>query len=600
MPQQSNDDTRPIRLLWLPGIAIGSICALLVWPQTHRLVASQLRLAIPTNQSIAAASPTGFSDPSVSEYAWPIVRRSANEHPDDFTQQIAAAIILPPDLEKNSSNSTAAPAPIDSSYKLKRLQALIPRFEDNPSVYATVLRYSSMGKVRMTRIEASRFLPDSETLSAAQLAKIVHSSPADVEVFNTECEAAERLDLDNGYFPMMHAIGLFEAHRDAEALDAMDRAASCGHWTEYLNDEFEGEAALQTDAFGKPGPLTRSMFAAAILLPHLSSIRSAARFALYEAMEAEIAGRLVDGLRIRTDVRRIGALMRYDSTNLIGELVGMSLVKMSLLRTAGAPAGSKSDEFTQKEARETLLRGFDSYLASAGATSESESVHAEIDACVKTRAIITASLRSSVFNTDLYTVLGLSIVDMTVLSTIISLAMLGGLVCVLMAVAGLGPIKKLPRSGRVALISVLLLAAGSAAVWLVIQQATGSIGTIASLGQLWASSEDGTPPGHSPIQVIMDGYLGIIAVAPGIMVMVLTALCLTWRVPVVAGVARGIRGCTVPICSIITIGYVVLSPITAAYESRLDTRLTEAFTHEGRATARDIGTQWPGLAGLVR
>jgi hypothetical protein len=77
--------------------------------------------------------------------------------------------------------------------------------------------------------------------------------------------------------------------------------------------------------------------------------------------------------------------------------------------------------------------------------------------------------------------------------------------------------------------------------------------------------------------------------------MILASLCLTWRAPVVAGVVRGIRGCTVPLCSILMIGYVILAPITAAYESKLDSGLTEAFKHEGRATARQVGAEWPGI-----
>ena len=142
MPHQSHEDTRPIRLICLPGIALGAVAALLVWPQTHRLVASQLRLAIPTNQSIAAASPAGYADPAVANYVWPAIRRSADEHTDDLSQQIAAATSIPPDSNERQMYQTSPSGPAGPGFKIARLRALVPRFEDQPVLYATILRYS--------------------------------------------------------------------------------------------------------------------------------------------------------------------------------------------------------------------------------------------------------------------------------------------------------------------------------------------------------------------------------------------------------------------------------------------------------------------------
>ena len=103
-------------------------------------------------------------------------------------------------------------------------------------------------------------------------------------------------------------------------------------------------------------------------------------------------------------------------------------------------------------------------------------------------------------------------------------------------------------------------------------------------------------PTHAGVQILTDGYLGIIAVVPVLTVAILACLCLIWRAPVLAGVARGIRGCTVPLCSILIIGYAVLAPITSAYESRFDSGLTETLPdHEGRALARMVGADWPGI-----
>jgi hypothetical protein len=84
-------------------------------------------------------------------------------------------------------------------------------------------------------------------------------------------------------------------------------------------------------------------------------------------------------------------------------------------------------------------------------------------------------------------------------------------------------------------------------------------------------------------------------VVPVLTMMILASLCLAWRVPVAAGVARGLRGCVAPICSVIIVGYAVLVPITSVYESRLDAALTESIAHEGRALARQVGAGWPDI-----
>jgi hypothetical protein len=594
MQRHTNEDTTKIRLIWLPGIALGALCALIVWPQTHRLAAQQLRLTIPPHHAIAEAAPAGFVDSTLSDYASPIIRRQAAEHADDVDQQIAAATTLPPAAGERSAGPVMTGGRLDSSIKIARLQALIPRFADQPALYATILRLSTSVEVRVTREEAGRFLAKDEM--PTYNGKLVHSSPAAVEKFDSECAAGERLDPGNGFFPMMHAISLFESHRDAEALAAIGRAGSCSHWMEYLDAELDGELALQTDAFGAPGPISRAIYAAEILLPHLHSIRLATELALYEAIEAEQASHLSDGLRIRTAVRHVGSLMRSESRNLIGVLVGMSLVRMSLMRPVGAaPTDTKADIFTQIPAREKLMHDFDAYLASAGGAGESASVHAEMVACVMTKTIVSASIGRSVFDGDVDSSLALSIADMIVLSTIVWMAALAGLVCLLAAIAGSKRIKGLSRARRFAIMTALTLAAGTVTIALLIQQVVGSAGTMVKLGQIWFTMSSSKPETFSFLRILSDGYIGIVAVIPVLTVLTLAVLCLVWRAPVAAGVARGLRGCVVPICSVLVIAYTVLAPITSAYESRLDSRLTEALTHEGRATARMVGAEWPGM-----
>jgi hypothetical protein len=597
MSNRVHEDISPGRsLIWLPGIALGALAALLVWPQTHRVVAAQLRLAIPSRESIAGTME--YTDSKVTDYVSPIIAKCAAEHSSILSQQIAAATTLPPDSsERKSSESLPDSASIHYSanspaYKVVRLQSLIPRFEDQPALYATVLRYTTQGKVRLTRNEAARFLDKRES---AQGSVTIHSQPADVEMFNRECITAERLDPDNGFFPMMQAIGLFESHNDAQALAAVERAAACNHWTEYMDCEYDGEVGLQAEAFGDPGSMPRAAFAAALLLPHLASIRGVAEVLLYEAVEAEQVGKLTYGLRLRTAVRRVGSLMRCESRTLIGALVGISLVKMSLLRTDGSPAPSKLDIFVQKDARDALLHTFDGYLASAGSSADSTSVHAEVDACVKTRAIISAGMGKTVFDGDLVSTLELSMVDMIVLSSVVWTGALALLICLLAAAAASRPVVRMRRAHRFALMTAMTLVGGSAVVALLVQQSVGSVGIIAHQSQIWFNLTDDTLYAQRALHILSDGYIGLIAAIPVLALITLGGLCLIWRTPLLPGIARGFRGCTVPLCSLLIIGYSILVPITSTSEARFNSRLTDAFQHEGRALARMLGKDWPGL-----
>ncbi len=586
----SMDDQRKVRPVWLAGVAIGAVCALLVWPQTHRLVAGQLRLTIPTSQSIAAASPGGFTEPVISDYVWPIVQRCADQNPNDLDLQIAAATVLPITSVESSENPPGSSQKF--SYKVKRLQKLIPRFADRPAMYAAVLRYSTSGDVRCTREEEKLFLPVSAPDSHNPM-DVAHSLPSAIEEFDRECAAAEVLDPDNGFFPVMRSIGLFEAHKDAEGISALERAAQCPHWKEYLSDGYNGELTLQSAVSGSQGPLQRAGFAASILLPHLSAIRAVTRLALYEAVQREQAGQLADGLRIRTAVRNVGELMRSESQNLIGTLVGMNIVTLSLMRPAGAAVGPKGDVFKNKEIRNERLRNFDLYLTRAGHSGDIAGLHAEMDACVKTRAIISAGIGKSVFDTCLTNVLGLNIADLITLCTVVWLVGIAGIVWLLAAIAASKPMMRLPRLARFTFMTLTGLAASAVMIALLAQQANGCVGAVARLGQMWFTSEDGTTPPHNVVSMLLDGYVWIVATIPILTILTLGCLCLMWRAPLLAGMARGMRGAILPLCSVIIIGYAVLATVTSAYERTFDERMTESFVHEGRAIATMVGAEWP-------
>jgi hypothetical protein len=263
------EDMRPPRLSWLCGIALGSLCAVLIWPPTQRQVIRELALAVPTDRSIAAASPAGFTDPAVANAVAPLVRQAAANSPDNLQVQMAAAMRVPATEEEMAKKQLPVQSADPSSATvIRRLGALRSQFPNSAELLAATLRYYAIGKVKVSRPEAALFLPKpGNTRQSA--ASTVEPAAQDIAQFNDDCAAGEAIDPGNALFPMLHAVGLFEMHEDAQAIDEYERAAVCSHWHEYLTTELDGESQLQESAFGKPGELNRATFGAAILLPIL-------------------------------------------------------------------------------------------------------------------------------------------------------------------------------------------------------------------------------------------------------------------------------------------------------------------------------------------
>ena len=66
------------------------------------------------------------------------------------------------------------------------------------------------------------------------------------------------------------------------------------------------------------------------------------------------------------------------------------------------------------------------------------------------------------------------------------------------------------------------------------------------------------------------------------------------RVPLSVALARGFRGCAVPIACALLLAYAALLPITLRLESAADEGIRHSLHHEGRYLARIGGTEWPG------
>lgn len=289
----------------LVGIAVGILLALLVAPQTRWLVLRQI-------------SPGSF-------YSARHNRQFVQSHPNDYQIQLAGK----PDNPAQT--------------QLQYARSLVPRFPENPSLRANILRYAS-ATLHLNRPEA-----DGSLLSGNSPPQIFTPSPptpaAKLATFDADAAAGERLDPDNAYFPFMRSIGLFAAHQDAAGLAAIRRAGTKPAWREYLTDEVEGRWRILDSYDGHHEAVGGAAISAAILFPQYQIMRAEARLITEKAIRAELAGQAEDGLTLRRSLAHVGNLMGTQGTTYITNLVGIAIASISRIRPGGAaPLKSLPDE----------------------------------------------------------------------------------------------------------------------------------------------------------------------------------------------------------------------------------------------------------------
>ena len=166
---------------------------------------------------------------------------------------------------------------------------LIPRFPNQPGLYAHILRFSMQSEVSMRRAEQSEFSPKRSSsikeppprpVSAERLAE-----------FDRHSLVAAKLDPHNGYFALIRAVGLFAAHRDEEGLNSLKLAGGKLGWNDYVQEEMRARLLLSDKVWGPRSIVTRISYPAATLFPHYVRIRAVARVAVALASRKEAAGR---------------------------------------------------------------------------------------------------------------------------------------------------------------------------------------------------------------------------------------------------------------------------------------------------------------------
>jgi len=354
---------------WLAIAALIALALTLFAPWTGWIARQQWHCVLTGSETPATClltSPTGVA------LAYQVV---ADDHPTDIQLQIANASSIHPYDEQPGSPVAHASVTVDA------LNALIPRFGHDPSLFANKLRYE-------TEFLAPDY-PESDSSIPSPSITINPNAPSEAtQDIVSDASVGERLDPTNAFFPLMEALGRFAEGRNNAAIKLVEKAAIDRRFDEYLSDEQLGDWRLQELAFGDKSSLSRALSAFGVLTPEYARLRSAADMAVVQAMKREQTGDYAGGIRIRCALMRCGALMRASSGLAVTSFYGISIELASTRRPGGGPAGANDNKsgWLEEEQREAFAAHredlYSRLLVQHGDVAEAEWMRKEISAGV--------------------------------------------------------------------------------------------------------------------------------------------------------------------------------------------------------------------------
>ncbi len=632
--------------LWLAGLALGALLALLIAPQTRWLARVQW------TASLGLYHPFPWCLPDADSYT--LSRRG------DRAREDAVAARRPGDFPLQLAHTTTVYAAREQ--QIARLRALKGVFPNTPSLEANALRYATLSAVHFSRSE--EYLLSGEPMPKTDAYSPPPTAAADTAAFDQDCADGERLDPDNAFFPFMRAVGLFAAHRDAEALAAVRREGTKTQWNEDLADEPTGQWRLHEEAYGDPNALWREQSMADVLLPEYARLRAVARVATYLAVEDERAGRRQDGMAIRHALMRCGGLMRAQSKFVIGSLVGIAITQVAAGRPGGTPplsiklTPSEQERANRGESVYLNLRtaAYLAYLHKIGQDDEARWVQSETAAAIKARAIINNGQLRPDLNKPYVTLSALWAADLLVIGNVLWLLLLGGVAALMRRRTAPAQAAAPPKVRPFLWAGLLVLAECIVwAVWVQSDMGAGSswggglllaltvvvivrmafanptereilgrrlrtilrtlvgaalvLGVVIALARwqtqnvvsvirlerslLGLSGDDATP---TPLDELLPGLCVLASLALPLLV-ALTSLGagLARRVPASDALRGGFRAAAPPLAALLLLTYGGLTLATLRQERALNAQMAQTLTGEGPAWAEEAGQSWPGV-----
>ena len=639
------------KLIFAAAAAFGAV---LVLPGVGPLTRHELSVAV--QNTVHAPAQTNSSD---AEAMWaqseatriahlPLDQKTAAQMPSDFAVQLALCRRDTP-LNKPTSRLDAAndaPAPagmVGRNEKVAhKLLALAPRFAQNPSLHAAVLRNLAADAVNLkNRREADFLLPETEQAKRKNAAE---PSPENLAAWHKAAQTGEALEPQNAFFPLMEAAGLYAAHRDSKAQTALFRASTKTDYDDHAADEVAGAMRLN-EAEETQTALSLLMPQAEQSFLHFSVLSSTARLTVASAIRAEQQNRPEDGFRLRQALRRIGAINRENNSQNIhifdGVYQGYGFVQIAASRPGGA------EEAKPARGMAPTTTNYEAYLRKIGHEDEAQAVAFEGKERTANNELFRAAFDKPGYFFSISRFLRivlLPIVWLSLFANAIALLTAGALAAFLARTRQVASGASLPQSAKIGAVSVILVpyigliaiatspesAAGLALVLavisllyarckergLVLQGAdTGAGAKKGSFLALWAGGFLSTALGLAVFAgfalalgraasgpVLEAGLrsqnlyweMAIWATFAPLLLSLFFAACAPKAgVPVSAGIVRGMRGVCVPLACVLVLIAVPLAVWSAHETGLMRHDLNQSLAGESRYMARLCGKPWP-------
>lgn len=470
----------------------------------------------------------------------------------------------------------------------------------------------------------------------------VYVSPkdSDVAALLEVAERGARLEPENAYFPACKVAVLLAANRDDEALTALHESATNTTWDEHIPDEIRAKWQQMEQRQGKSPALSRVAISASILYPHYAQLRAMARVVQAKVIAKEQAGDLQGGLALRTEMMALGAHLRNDAPNLIGNLVGMAIHSIATSRPGGAPKLEKEKLHQPGESDEALTARvqvirdaeWDAYaqrvghLELVGAAAQNTAFRLAIKGRMDR-----ADATSPMGMTRLFRVMKLEAAGLALVLSALWMVLIGGLCQGLRRTRRIQEGKPLHSGvraglwlsfGIVPLISLLVSRAAGEEILLGVGLATAVLtaGTLYFQRRILGSVFLTVVSVYGVLALAIATGYGVLGMLQGlgagnqglssatiallaspllltIPLLVLLALAIRgWRrrVPASVAMVRGFPKLALPLMAALLVAWAALLIPTAQEEESLRQGLERGIQHEGRMIMECAGEPWPG------
>ena len=581
MTDQDKDTSKGGRpaIILLPVLILAG---LLLVPPTRALLRMQTILLFDSTAFAARLRDLGVKTgpmPTVQKWEQSRPAEILAHFPDDYNVQLAGALLAG---ANTPGGYRSTPQEQSANFQRRfgaRLTALSLHFPDRPGPYAHLLRLMTMSTVRQSRSkEEARF---QHWMGKAALQDRQIGCAESWAAFDNAAAQGEKLDPDNAYFPLMRAIGLFDAKRDAEGVAAVLRAGQKSRFEDYSLEEPAAASTLYRRTYGVDSALLRESTYAALLLPHFSAIRAVARLSVAKAAEKEQAGRCQEGVALRHAVMQCAVRMREQGGTL-SVLVGYGVFSIQMQSPGGAWDHPLPGGATDHEKYTARRKGYHAFLQRLKKTEEGVWVEREDAANQEARDLIQGSSKDRTLEAHVQSLPGFWMTDLLLLAN--TLALFG--MCTLAILMGMPKMRSGEKILPWAALAVLVCC------------------TLAAFQMQWAEaltqmrmvldnlsfSSDNAPPVQAGVRMseIVTRYPGVVHV--GEVVLSLAAPVLTLAVagitglvrkePFSAALLRTLQRGALILLTLLTVAYAVALVATARVEAQanadLDSRVHNA------------------------